>query len=414
MANIELALPTELFRPIIEFGVLDMADLCSIAQTSRLLRDEGQRFLFRNPGLITVQLGKGIGRTRAFFDAILSSPHRLALMVHTYIQTTDWAPSTQSDQDCTPEQLFMKMTEALKLMANVKIFHSTDVGIQDNSTRVSMVDCIRQCSFKLEEFAWNHRGEELRLLEEFLVFQNEIQYLEFYPGFDIRGASDITNARVQRLLIAGQKACPKLETLRGPKSSSLVLLPGKKNVKFISWSWALYITEALNDTELHVTYIGNALSPVQYLEYEGGNATGLPFSRIAPYLTSVVVLKISNEQIKQVSELSVSLPTLGAVHFFNEGFWDLSSPEELSRDYTFVFLIFARCKKLGFVEVDRYLGRSPPHGKSEDYGHITKRYTISPETRKVTSKKVNRSVESRWGQRIHLVAQFSVDNNVDR
>lgn len=110
MSSFDL-LPLELLREIVECEDLSLPDLSALSKTSRRLRDEGQRALFRNPGHIGVGLslptsdpndrlhhdretglGKGAERLqgRAFFDAVLSSPHRLALMIHSYAQTTFW------------------------------------------------------------------------------------------------------------------------------------------------------------------------------------------------------------------------------------------------------------------------------------------------------------------------------------
>lgn len=304
MATLRLSLPAELLRPIVDSGVLDQADLCILAQATRLLRDEGQRILFRDPGLIKLHLSdEHIGRSRAFFDAILSSPHRLALMVHTYQQSTDWGNGTDTGQDVTRSELLMKMTEALTLMANLKVFHSYGPGARTD-TPGSMIQTLCQCRFKLEEFAWNHQGDELRLLEEFLLLQDNIRFLQLDSGFDIRGAADSNNTDAQRLLLAGKNACPKLETLIGPMSSSRVFLPGKHSVRFLVWSWAFHITEALNDIDLHAAHVCDSLKSLLYLEYESSGATGFEFATIAPYLSSLVVLTISNKCIKDVSVYS--------------------------------------------------------------------------------------------------------------
>lgn len=303
MATLRLPLPAELFRPIVDSGVLNQADLCILAQASRLLRDEGQLMLFRDPGLIKVHLDdKHIGRARAFFDAILSSPHRLALMVHTYQQSTDWDNGTYTARDVTPGELFMKMTEALKLMVNLKTFRS--YGNRSRAdTPGSMVQTLCRCRFRLEEFAWNHHGDELRLVEEFLILQDNIRFLEVNSGFDIREAADSNNVDVQRLLLAGLNACPKLETLIGPMSSSRVFLPGKHSMKFLVWSWACHITEALDDIDLHAAHVYDSLNSLLYLEYESSGATEIEFATLAPYLNSLVVLTISNKCIKIVSIL---------------------------------------------------------------------------------------------------------------
>lgn len=298
-------LPIELFRPIVESGQLDKPDLCAVALTSRSLRDEAQRILFRDPGMILVRADHKASGGRAFFDAILSSPLRLALMVHTYAQSVSWADHALRGKDKTlyraRDELFEMMAEALKLMVNLRELHSSGSDGPNTYSPGSLVDCLLQCKFKLKAFTWNHRGEESRLVEEFLTTQDDIQSLFLPQGFDIRGASDVNNASIQRLLLAGRRVCPKLETLYGPMSSSRVILPGKRNVKFIGWIWALFITEALDDTELHVTHVCEALHTVQYLEYESSDAAGFRFTTIAPYLDSLVVLTISSRRLKEVS-----------------------------------------------------------------------------------------------------------------
>ncbi|KAF5310013.1 hypothetical protein D9619_010164 [Psilocybe cf. subviscida] len=412
MNTLQFILPAELFRQIIGSGVLDPGDLYSVSLASRWLRDEAQRILFMNPEVFYVHLNGEQGRTAAaFFDSIISSPHRLALMVYAYTQTTNWANGMESHRNVTSrrnrEELFTKMTDALKLMVNLKVFRSSDGGRAATHPRVSMVDCICQCRFKLTEFAWKHEGDEIRLLEEFLASQDEVTYFNLHTAFDIRGSSDTANTYVQRLLIAGQKVCPKLEVLCGPMSSSRVILPGKKNVKFIAWTWSFDETEAIEDTEVHVTHVGDSLRTLQYLEYAGGDFSGLPFTTIAPYLSNLIILTICNEVITEVSELSCELPALCAIHFFHLGSWIVSNPDELSKDCTLVSSMFTLFKRLKFVDVDRQVVRSSP--ESVFYRDlISHRYIVSPETREVTSTRVNRS-EKWWGDRVRLVAELSAD-----
>lgn len=82
------SLPLEVCRYIIEQACLDHEDLCSLALTSSLLRDEAQRVLFNNPGKLNI--GHESWHGDKFLDSIISSPKRLALMVRTYSQQVNW------------------------------------------------------------------------------------------------------------------------------------------------------------------------------------------------------------------------------------------------------------------------------------------------------------------------------------
>ncbi|KAF5309449.1 hypothetical protein D9619_012470 [Psilocybe cf. subviscida] len=409
MATLRLTLPADLFRPILEYGELDKADLCSVALASRLLREEGQHILFRDPGLIKVHAHGNLDRAGAFFDAMLSSPHRLALMVHSYTQTTDWSENAWSDQKAaqhsSPEELFTKMTQALKLMVNLKTFRSRDVGGSDSRSQFSMVDCIRQCGFKLGEFAWNHADEDMRLLEEFLVFQDDIEYLELNGVFDSGGVSDFNNSNAERLLISGKNVCPKLETLHGPMSNSMIFLPGKTGVKFLAWTWDIYAPDRL-DAAIHAAHICASLNTLQYLEYKTHVDCGIKFTTIAPYLNTLVVLKISIQCIKEVSELSCGVPTLRAIHFFNERIWDFPNREEADGDFALVSSIFTLFEKLKFVDVDR---DSKQRGRCGQSVVFSKRFIVSPETKELTSTQVNKSEENWWRDRVYLVSRHSAE-----
>lgn len=256
--------------------------------------------------MIDVGGEKERGRTKAFFDAIISSPHRLALMVCSYSQTIKPEAGTTQDgqngiRNRSQAEMYTRMTEALKLMVNLTVFHSQQVGRPSDYITCLMIDCMCQCTFKLKEVSWRHQGHDIRLLEEFLSFQIEVESLYFYPGFDIGSSLDASNQSLQRLLMVGQKACPKLATLCGPLSTSMAFLPGKRQLKFVDWTWATHGPEGLADTQSYVTHICAALHSVQLLEYNLGAASVLPFSQVSPYLHNLVVLLISNDRLREVS-----------------------------------------------------------------------------------------------------------------
>lgn len=96
----ESCLPLELGRHIVEVGNLTKKDFVVLSNVSRLFRNEAQRALFRDPGHFYLGAVRDSERTEAFFDAIISSPRRLALMVHTYSQDTRWYD--YSWEECGP------------------------------------------------------------------------------------------------------------------------------------------------------------------------------------------------------------------------------------------------------------------------------------------------------------------------
>ena len=113
----------------------------------------------------------------------------------------------------------------------------------------------------------------------------------------------------------------------------------------------------------------------------------------------------------KVCELSHGLPVLRAIHFFNEGFWNVSTPQAFARDCTLIPLIFALCGKLKFIDVDRHLDRSPPHVEDYNmaYGLTSRRFEISPDTGELIVKRVDKSEENWWEDRFCLVTKLTTE-----
>ncbi|KAF5316631.1 hypothetical protein D9619_006097 [Psilocybe cf. subviscida] len=225
----ESCLPLELGRHIVEVGNLTKKDFVVLSNVSRLFRNEAQRALFRDPGHFYLGVVKDSERNEAFFDAIISSPRRLALMVHTYSQDTRWyddsweeyGPSCDQDQ----EVIFEKMTQAFKLMDNMKRFQSSDSAF-NGYFYDRMLKSVMQAFPKLEAFSWYYEGGAQQIID-FLAHQDRIRYLKLPSEF---GLGDYDQQERERLLLVARTICPKLETISAPIETTKILLPGKSKI----------------------------------------------------------------------------------------------------------------------------------------------------------------------------------------
>jgi hypothetical protein len=328
------SLPSELLREIVECDDLSLPDLSALSKTSRSLRDEGQRVLFRNPGHIGVGLslptpdpndrlyheretglGKGAERLqgKAFFDVILSSPHRLAPLVHTYAQTTFWfdysslqhwgeeLPAEEiahyAEQALMQEQLFATMAQAFKVMLNLKSLWSFDGAESWVYSPGPMMDCLCESMFSLKQLSWHHYGGDRQLIEQFLPNQQRLRYLQLPHGLSLN-----SNQETERILSAGRTARLALDSISGPFSTSVVILSGKTQIKYLCWTPPISELLFLHDVEKWLQPMSRQLRQIQYLEYQDFDCGPL-LEEVAPHLQELVFLKMCIEYIGQVSIL---------------------------------------------------------------------------------------------------------------
>lgn len=305
-------LPLELLHHIIHFDFLSKADQCALALTAHLLRDESQRALFRTVGPLAIGAYRGPKAIRAklFFGAVISSPHRLALMVHSYAQTTCWSGPSELDsgdvemhlQQC--REIYGMMASSLKLMTNLKLFSSREeaIGSSELYQPGSITQCLVRNTFALEALVWRHSGDEkLQLFEEFLPHQPTLKSLHLSEGI---GHIHDDNA-VERLLLAGSniaRRCLRLKSLSASPLMTDVVLSGGVKLTFLRWEPVLHppyqgATTAPLDIQRQARH---ALLTVQYLQFSCDYSRGNPLAHIAPYLASLVVLTIPNSHIANV------------------------------------------------------------------------------------------------------------------
>lgn len=101
---------------------------------------------------------------------------------------------------------------------------------------------------------------------------------------------------------------------------------------------------------------------------------------------------------------------LRAINFFNENFSKVSTPQDFARDCTLIPSIFALCRMLKFIDVERRPDSSSPHDEDYTitYGLVSRRFEVLRDTGDLVVKKVNRSEYSiSWDNRVCLVDKLS-------
>jgi hypothetical protein len=285
-------LPPELVQHVLQVGHLSKKDLSLISTVSCLFRDEAQRVLFRDPGRFYLGLVEDSPRAEAFFNAIISSPSRLALMVRVYSQNTQWYDTLdKSPNDYEP--IFNKMTEAFKLMDNVKRFQSSDRAFTGHF-RDRLLGTLSQAFPRLEEFSWHYNNEEQGIID-LLANRHGIRYVELPDIIDL---GNYDHQERERLLLAARASCLKLEALSGTIETTKILIPGKSNIRYLRWTRQPF-KEIKYETDMEK--ILDETGGLQYLEYEKCQPdSGIPFQIIAPHLRELVFLRVCNRVLTSV------------------------------------------------------------------------------------------------------------------
>ena len=240
------SLPLDLLRPIVESLGDHIQSLLAISLTSRELRAEGQRILFRR-----MTLPKDLNRHIKFLIAITSSS-LLAPLVKEYHQFD------LLDQ-CKP--LWGLTCRGLQAMVNLKILHFR------SSSGHPSAQILHGCTFQLEVFKWDSCDDAKQLLE-FLINQARLRTLKF----NWKGAMFDTSG-----------ICPGLQVLHGNRYTINAFLPGRR---VISLKWAQNLL--LNHS---VDHLSEEFHHIRFLSF--GNFWGLPrLALVNRHLRMVEVLQL--------------------------------------------------------------------------------------------------------------------------
>ncbi|KAF5325526.1 hypothetical protein D9619_009532 [Psilocybe cf. subviscida] len=297
------ALPSELIRQIVEDIVDDVNDpvyfrhLSVVSLTSRLLRHEAQRLLFRDSGeLYTASASRG--KTILFLDAVLSSSERLALFVNRFSITFDDFFNPTSDETTA---LIRQLGNALEAMRNLTFL---DV-VQRTAGLHSLPSILQDTHFKLTSFRWsgysNGVAEVIDLKTDFLRRQDNIDHLQML-GFVDQSTLKSISADI----------LPRLRSLSAPYPLTEILLPGR-DITSLQWSTPLdnpatpYQSSLVLGFPFHPGTLSKELGRIRYLSYDPIDTTvpvGPDIRRIAPHLTRLICLETCRDIIKHVEALS--------------------------------------------------------------------------------------------------------------
>lgn len=126
------------------------------------------------------------------------------------------------------------MVASFKAMLNLKKLRSVDDAEDEGYSPGPMIDCLCQSTFSFEQLSWNPREGRQQLFEQFLPNQQRLQYLHLPYGFDLHPSPGVQ--KTARILSAGRAAQLSLDSLSGPFSTSVVILSGKSQVKYLRWT----------------------------------------------------------------------------------------------------------------------------------------------------------------------------------
>lgn len=285
-----LTLPLEIICQIIEDVVGGINDLIYsnyiwvLSLSCRLLRDEAQRVLFRDPLLLARSTYHN--KTIMLLDTIISSPDRLALYVQTFkIGFVNWSRPNS-------DEFVKKLSSALQAMHNLK---SLAVDNRLDSI-LSLPIVLEGVHFKLNSFWWAGPPDGVSSVAsvkaDFLQHQDEIEHLSISAFI-----GEITSQPI------AADICPRLRSLSAPYKITKLLLPNKKYVT--SLQWVLPLDERAVPEDFHidgVDLISNELENLRFLSYEDCSAAILPcaplLQDIAPYLKALVCLETAKRDIE--------------------------------------------------------------------------------------------------------------------
>ncbi|KAF5325459.1 hypothetical protein D9619_009531 [Psilocybe cf. subviscida] len=353
------ALPLELVRQIVEDVVDDVNDpvyyrhLSVVSLTSRLLRHEAQRILFRDSGdLLTTSAA--LKKTTMFLDIIISSPERLALYVKFFDIVFDEWLCPESDETTA---LVQKLAKALGAMRNVKSLEivSRTIGLR------SLPTILPDTYFKLTSFRWsshsNDMSESTDVKVDFLRRQDKIEHMKILGFIDVNALKSMS-----------ADILPYLRSLCLTYSVTETLLPGRENITSLRWVAPFVDPTPPPHPNLDAEFpsdpetISRELSRIKYLSYGATNSTAPAPSiqRIAPFLTGLVCLETCRGDVKELEALS-QLPRLEVLVLPKEAGGLMPTMHEMIK-------VATSCKKLEQIDFEDDNGRI----HSFEYCHSSK------------------------------------------
>jgi hypothetical protein len=247
--------PLEIYSQIMG-QVIRRQDLSSFALCCRAFRNEAQRALFRHPSDLTfVQQAE-------FFDAIITSPLRLGLIVKSY--TIRRLAGDESDF----EQAREAAAAALPSMRNLRIL------MIHNATCIDMA-ILLDCSFQLDTLAFrgDHNREIELLFFEFLRKQPSLRHLTIHGR---------TTDTIQTHILRNDRAwCPNLMSLGVEEGLMDMFLAKHRPIQHLHW---------FNSPpgELIALPSSSHLSSVEY--FSCTIQPNISFSHVLRKMTSLVLL----------------------------------------------------------------------------------------------------------------------------
>ena len=248
------ALPSELFRLIIQHLSEDRKTLRAISLACRMLQHEGQRQLYRKIRF----LRRGPGTHIKFFKGILDN-NRLALLVHEYSQDTFAHSQWGTLRDY--------LRRGLQAMVNLKVLQFLTVNDQPAA------DILRDCTFQLRSLVWWNSVDGH--LSNFLLSQHSLQKLEVDWPEDKRD-------------LIPRSFCPQLRVLCGDRGAMETFLPGRE---VISLHWMGPFVDDSAHRIRSVEHLLPCLSRIRFFSF-GYPYTWSSFSSIIGLFPCVEVLEL--------------------------------------------------------------------------------------------------------------------------
>lgn len=264
-------LPSELYRPIVE-GVTSPRDLYSIALSCRQLRHEGQRILFREPSLSSIE------QHLCFLDSVIASPDRLALFVFRYCQqvvakSMDKPARTYHPGDMVT--LVGKTERAIPLMKELEKLHYIPFTFWHQTPLNTFFNANFQ--FQLDAFDWGEEESTMAIIQSFLPSQPKLRHLGLIGEAFFSLAPSVYGV--------GTDLCPELDSLHaGSWGVVHGFLPGRKITRL---TWETGIGEPFI-----ITPMASFSSEFRQLRYLAFDIGGPAFESIACHLESLELLEL--------------------------------------------------------------------------------------------------------------------------
>ncbi|KAF5328589.1 hypothetical protein D9619_011435 [Psilocybe cf. subviscida] len=347
------ALPRDVLATIVDAGPFRRHELCAISLVSPHLRHEAQRRLFRDPGPHSINVLSGtdsesLTTTRMFLEAVASSPDVLAPMVRRYRIAISWFnfhARFDREQRQLQHTLFNCISRALPLMVNLKElrYHETlELATQPVSgPPPSIWPVLKRCSFRLQTFRCSYIGTSSRsALAIFLRSQSDIKELWLNEAPQAQAINTI--ALLQNVF---KDVCPSLVSLGCMAEIVASMLPGRHNLKHISWEQNNFATVVKYNADLVAS---TNISNVELFE---SLRCGPPLSLVCDLFTNLVVLKTCERDILKKLR---GLPRLRVLIGDLEG--GLGIPRSLANEGKVIRQAFTHIPSLDCLECHRQYG----------------------------------------------------------